>query len=83
MAKVTLHGKKILLPVVLNALKNLMPISPTTEDRDMPRSADHHAERCRELADILITPLREVASGEIVVPAREKLQRLYAKLLKQ
>jgi len=27
----------------------------------MKRSADHHAERCRELADILIIPLREVA----------------------
>lgn len=27
----------------------------------MKRSANHHAERCRELADILIVPLREVA----------------------
>lgn len=27
----------------------------------MKRSSDHHAERCRELADILIVPLREVA----------------------
>ena len=27
----------------------------------MKRSSDHHAERCRELADILIAPLREVA----------------------
>lgn len=27
----------------------------------MKRSADHHARRCRELADILIVPLREVA----------------------
>lgn len=27
----------------------------------MKRSADHHAARCRELADILIIPLREVA----------------------
>lgn len=27
----------------------------------MSRSADHHAKRCRELADILIVPLREVA----------------------
>lgn len=25
----------------------------------MKRSANHHAERCRELADILIVPLRE------------------------
>ncbi len=27
----------------------------------MRRSADHHAKRCREMADILIVPLREVA----------------------
>lgn len=27
----------------------------------MKRSANHHAERCRELAGILIVPLREVA----------------------
>ena len=27
----------------------------------MKRSSDHHAERCRELAEILIVPLREVA----------------------
>ncbi len=27
----------------------------------MKRSSNHHAERCRELADILIVPLREVA----------------------
>jgi len=27
----------------------------------MKRSANHHAERCRELARIIITPLREVA----------------------
>ena len=27
----------------------------------MKRSANHHAERCRELANILIVPLREVA----------------------
>lgn len=43
----------------MNSLEHNAGFAGTEEE--VKRSANHHAERCRELADILIVPLREVA----------------------
>jgi hypothetical protein len=48
------------LPKASRALNDELGGNIETE-KEMKRSANHHAERCREMAEILIVPLREVA----------------------